>query len=313
LARLLIYASTVLLLLNVGRTAECGILLDRVVAVVNNEAITWSELYMAMEFELTKNMRSIPDEEKGEIFRENEDSFLESMIDVKVQLQKAEKLGIKVRNQEIESAIQSIKDKYSLEEEEFLEAIRQEGFTPQKYMKMLREQITIRKLIEREIRDKINVTDEEVNKYIEEKNLEDGVQYRLRQIFFRLPEPDNEEQEDALRDKIEMVKKKLDEGADFALLAAQYSDDPSARTTGGDLGLIEKNILSKEFVSALKGLEPGQASSPFRTPQGVHILKLEAKKDARQVIFEKRFNEEYKSWLKGLRAKSFIDIRLQQP
>jgi peptidyl-prolyl cis-trans isomerase SurA len=289
-------------------TSAAGVMLDRVVAVVNNEAITWGELYRAMEFELSRNMRKVSDEEKRKIFNENEAAFLESMIEVRLQLQEAERLGIKAGEKDVKAAIDNIKVKYALEEEEFLRVIREEGFTHEKYMEMLREQITIRKLIEREIRNRIQITEDDVRNYMKENNLREGVLYRLRQIFFSLPE--DEEQEDALSGKIDAIRIKLKEGEDFALLAARYSEDPAARSTGGDLGLIEKENLSEEFVSALERLEPGQVSGPFQTSQGMHFLKLEEKKDARQAIFEMRFEEKFTNWLKGLRSRSFIDIRL---
>jgi peptidyl-prolyl cis-trans isomerase SurA len=303
-------ASALLILLLTAGGASAGTVLDRVVAVVNKEAITWSELYTAMEFEVSKDM-STPrpsEEQKREIFQENKASFLESMIDVRLQVQEAEKLEIKVSERDVESTIDNIKMKYSLDEETFIKAIRAEGFTPEKYRKKLREQILVGKLVDRKVRQRLKVTDEDVGEYLRANNLKDGVLYGIRQIYFRLPR--GEDGLKALGAKTDMIQGLLEKGEDFGLLAAKYSEAPSASATGGDMGFIPKENLSAEFAAALEGLKPGQASRPFRSASGVHIIMLEGTKDVRQTLMEERFQKQFRSWLKGLRARSFIEIRL---
>ena len=109
------------------------------------------------------------------------------------------------------------------------------------------------------------------------------------------------------------------QGEDFAELARQYSED-ATRSAGGDLGFIEKGILAKDFSIALSSMKQGDVSRPFWSDRGMHILRLEemaapkssaeVKADAKMVLQEKLFAEKYRAWIKSLREKSFIDIRL---
>jgi|Deesub1362A_J573_1020465.scaffolds.fasta_scaffold00073_97 peptidyl-prolyl cis-trans isomerase SurA len=278
--------------------SSAGVVFDKVVAVVNNEAITWSELYKAMEFQLAGKLQALTDEQKRDVFKKNEVAFLEDMIDFKLQLQEARRLGIKVTDADVDNAIENIRRKYSMDEEEFKRALEQEGFTLKEYRRMLSEQIMIGRLVEQEVRSKI---------LIDEGDMEGKEEfYRIRQIFFRKPEDGNE---DALREKIAAVVEKLNSGEDFATVAREYSEDPTAKA-GGELGFVKKSQIAREFVDALEGMKPGDISQPFWTDRGVHIIKLEEVRSVREDLLEERFQKEYRSWLRGLREKSFIEIRL---
>ena len=118
-------------------TPYASILLDRVVAVVNKEVITWSELYKAMEFESTTQTRNLSDEERRKLFKENEDSFLENLIDMRLQLQEARNLGIDVNQHEITETIDSIQKKYSMTQADFTESLKKEGLSLEEYRKRL--------------------------------------------------------------------------------------------------------------------------------------------------------------------------------
>lgn len=284
--------------------SRAGVMLDKVVAVVNNEAITWSELYKAMEFELSRQMKALSDEQKREIFKENEVQFLESMIDLRLQLQEAKKLGITVSEDDVNSAIEGIKSKYAMDEETFMDSLKKEGFSLDNYRERLREQIVIGRLVDREVRGRILINDDELNRQSAES---DNGLYRIRQIFFRMSE--GEDGREALGQKISMVMEKLNSGEDFSELATEYSEDPSAEA-GGDLGFIEKRLLSGELLKTLEEMSPGDVSAPIWTEKGVHIIKLEEVRRARDIAREKLFDSEYRAWLKGLRRKAFIEVRL---
>jgi parvulin-like peptidyl-prolyl isomerase len=101
----------------------------------------------------------------------------------------------------------------------------------------------------------------------------------------------------------------LNAGADFASLARKYSDDPLA-ATGGDLGLVQKSKMAREFAVAIEGLSPGQTTQPFRTENGIHLLKIEEIRGLREVLTEERLEEAYSDWLRSLRERALIEIRL---
>jgi len=280
-------------LLASGASAA-GIMLDRVVAVVNSEAITWGQLYKAMEFELSREGKSLSVEQKKAIFEESEAIFLENMINTKLQLQEAEKLGVRASDREIDAAIQGIKDKYSMTQEQFASAIKAEGFTVEEYRGKLREQIVIGKLLDLEVRSRIYISKEELG------GAAGDAFYWLRQIFIKAG-PGAEEKAGA-------AMAEIDSGADFAEVVRRYSDDRSS--VDGDLGFVQKGKMSGEFANAVENLSPGQTSRPFATSGGIHIIRVEQVRGAREVLTEERFMEAYADWLRGLREKAFIEIRL---
>lgn len=300
-------------------TSESPVLLDRVVAVVNKEVITWSELYKVMEFEATEQVKNLGDEEKAKIFKENEPLFLETLIDMKLQLQEARNLGIGISREEVDEAIENIKKKYSMTDEDFVTSVKKEGFTLEEYKKRLAEQILINKVVQYQIRNKIVISDTEVKEYINaNKDLfSGGEKFRIRQIFFKRPDTDIEIK--SLEEKAKVIIQRLKAGENFSELARIYSEDPSGKF-GGEIGLIEKSNLAIEFADALSKMKVGDYSMPFWTEKGLHIIKLEEKisaqniedlkEDVRKKLADIKFIESYKSWIKGLREKAFIEIRL---
>ena len=291
-----------------------GALLDKIVAVVNKEVITWGELYRTMEFETTNEMKSLSDAEKLKVFKENEGAFLERMIDMKLQLQIAKKLNIDASKDEIAEAIEGIRKKYAMDDKEFQESLKKEGFTLEEYKKRLAEQIILNKVVNQEVKNKIVISDEEIMNYMAKKQ---DTEYRVRQIFFKKPDKDFDKE--SMEAKAAEVLQKLKGGESFASLARTYSDDPTART-GGDLGFIKQEYLGKEFLNVLSAMSVGSVSSPFWTEKGLHIIYLEEKIDAQNAaefkeiakrkLLEERFNEGYKIWIRGLREKAFVEVRL---
>jgi peptidyl-prolyl cis-trans isomerase SurA len=294
---------SLVVLASAAGAAFGGVMLDKVVAVVNNEAVTWSELYRAMEFELSGQMQAMSDEQKRAVFKAREASILEDMINKTLQLQEADRLGITASDEDVDGAIQGIRKKYSLDDAALRAALKAEGFTLEQYREKLREQLAIGRLVDREVRNKIIITDDDVKEYTSQN----GDFLRLRQIFLKAP--DGEAGEEALSKKLSEVLGKLEAGEDFSAVASEYSEGPAAGN-GGDLGYLRKGQLAPEFLDALKQMKPGDVSAPFRSDRGVHIIKLEKNRDVRETIMEKRFEAAYRSWLKGLREKSFIDVRL---
>ena len=114
--RLKTFISVLIILVFCG-VSSAAILLDKVIAVVNQEVITWSDLYKAMEFEVSDKIKDIKEEEKRKIFKENEGPFLEVLIDMKLQIQTAKQKGIDAAAEEIAEAINDIKKKYSMDEQ----------------------------------------------------------------------------------------------------------------------------------------------------------------------------------------------------
>jgi peptidyl-prolyl cis-trans isomerase SurA len=229
------------------------------------------------------------------------------------------RLGIEVTPDEVKEAIENIKKKYSLSDESLKESLKKEGFDFDEYKKRIREQIMIGKVINQQVRNKVVVSDEEVKKYIDNKNKDEigDDEFKIRQIFFKKPIDDD--QKKAIEDKTMLIIQRLKQGEDFSALASEYSEDPTGKI-GGDLGYVKKSYLAKEFVDTLSSMKIGDFSMPFWTEKGLHIIKLEdkrtapTKEEAKEAIEKKltenKFLERYENWMEDLRNNAHIDIKL---
>ena len=299
--------------------ANAAYLLDRVVAIVNQEVITWSELYRSMETDAMPGVRKLSEEERMKVFKENEAGFLENLINFKLQLQEAKEFGIRVSDAELKEAIDNIKNKYKMSEIQFQESLKAEGYSFDEYKKRLRDQIIISKVVNQQVRNKVLVTDQDIDAFIRDNKESEGSgeRYRIRQIFFK--KPADAADRARTEERSQTVYEKIMQGQDFGALVREYSEGPN-KNADGDLGFIDKGSLAKEFSTALSEMRVGDVSKPFWTNAGVHIIKLEEKAekkspleirdDARTALNNKLFTELYNAWIKSLRERAFIDIRL---
>ncbi len=309
---------TGLLLLVLSGNSQAAVLLDRVVAVVNQEVITWSELYKAMEAEASPGLKALQGDERRRIFKQNEASFLETLINVKLQLQEARNKGIRVSDEELQEAINGIKKKYTMSDSAFLESLKDEGLSYDEYKKRLREQIIISKIVNVQIRNKIVIDDKDIDRFVSEnkQELEDTESYKISQIFLKKKK---DAENSTIEERAGEILRKLEQGESFADLARQYSEEPSS-SAGGDLGFLKKSQLNKDFLDVISKMQQGDVSKPFWTENGLHIIKLESRtevrskdamrEEAREKLNNKIFTEKYNAWIKSLREKSFIEVRL---
>lgn len=280
--------------------------LDRIVAVINKEAITWGELYRAMEADYGKRMGGMDDSARLAFFKSKEAVYLENLINVRLQLQEAKKIGIIVKDSEAEAAIEGIRQKNNLSPIQFSLELKQAGYSDESYKKTVTEQITISRLVDREVRRKVHVTPEEVKDYLDRNHLPDGPFYRIRQVYFKPPKPEEVEE---LKSKIAQFMAEYNKGGDFAELASRYSENASAEN-GGDLGYLHVSKLSEEINKVVSGMKPGEISRPFQSPLGVHIIRLEDIRTPLNMIEEDRFETVYHDWLRNLREGSLVENRL---
>lgn len=294
--------------------ARASMLLDRIVAVVNKDVITWSELYKSMEFDAVGEIKTMSEADRKRVFRENESYYIETMIDKKLQIQAAKSLDIDASKEEVAEAVGSVKKKYNMSDKAFEESLKKEGFTFDGYRKRIAEQIILSKVVGQQVRSKIVISEQELNEYMEKNK---DASYRIRLIL--LKKTDKGPDFNALEAKANEIYDRLMKGDDFMLLARQFSEDPSARSAG-DLGSIKKEHLSSQFIDVLSTMNVGDISRPFRTDRGIHIIRLEDKMDTSNMgemreamkkrLFEKQFNEAYKSWVRGLRDRAYIEVKL---
>ncbi|HLQ01624.1 MAG TPA: peptidylprolyl isomerase [Burkholderiales bacterium] len=245
---------------------------DRIVAVVNKEVITQYELAERMNRVLKElQRRGTSPPERGEIERQ----VLERLVAEKVQLQFARETGLRVDDLELDRTVNRVAERNKLSLTEFRNTLERDAIRFDAFREELRNEILITRLREREVTSKITVSEGEIENFLLEQSerKDAATEYSIAHILVRVPEQASPEQLEARRARAEEALKRLKDGADFARLAAAYSDAPDA-LQGGVTGWRSQERLPELFVEALAKLKAGEVSNVLRSPAGFHVLKL---------------------------------------
>jgi peptidyl-prolyl cis-trans isomerase SurA len=256
--------------------AQNAVLVDRVVAVVNKDVITYSELSEAVaaaERQLAR--QSTPAPARPVLERQ----LLERLIVDKAQLQMARDIGIRVDDLQLDRAVQRIAQNNGLTLADFRRALERDGVPFDAWRQDLREQIVLNRLREREVNDKIQVSDSEIDLFVEEMKANPArVEFNLAHVLVRIPEQASPEAIAAARARAEKAQAEARAGTDFGRIAASYSDAPDA-LSGGALGWRTPGRLPALFADALRSMKPDEVSDLLRSPAGFHVLKLIGRRD----------------------------------
>ncbi len=297
---------------------------DRIVAVVNNDIITLTDLNKAVSPYIEKiNSAGYSSEKRKEILYKIKKDMLDRMIDQKLTDQEVKRLHITVTDQEVDNAIERFKQAQSMTQEDLEKALKQSGMTLKEYRDKIHQEILRPKLINYEIKSKVIVTDQDIKKYYADHKQEfSGInKYHLCNICIPVDSNASDELKAEQYNKIEKIKKMLDQGKNFRDLAKKYSEVPNA-SSGGDLGTFEIGALSGKIRDAVSELTPGKYTDVILTDNGYQIFYLEDVKtengktfaDVSAQISKKLYKEKaekkFKSWLESLREKSHIKIML---
>lgn len=265
-------ALVLVLIVPLGAAAQRIALVDRIVAVVDKEVVTLSELRERVaETERQLRREGVPLPEPGILERQ----VLERLVLLKAQLQLARDSGIRVDQVQVDRALERIAENNKLALPEFRQALERDGIAFERFRNEVRDQIILTRLREREVDDKIQVSESEIDLYLEERGNapDEGVEYHIAHVLVRVPEQASPDRVEASRARAEKVRADALAGGDFAKLAAGYSDGPDA-LKGGDMGWRERDRLPELFTDAVKTLAPGDVSEVLRSPAGFHVLKL---------------------------------------
>jgi peptidyl-prolyl cis-trans isomerase SurA len=254
--------------------------IDRILVIVNDDVITETELanrLLETKKQLTlEKIKTPPDD----ILRKQ---LLDRMVLERLQLQLAVQTGIRVAESDVDQAIETIARRNNLSEENFLKTLAKSGMDVDAFRAQTRDQLTIQHLLEREISNRVNVTDSEVSHFLEnpQSRADMDVTYNLSHILIGIPESASPEAIQAAKKRADDILRQLKAGADFEQIAVSYSQGADA-LKGGSLGWKKPGELPELFLSALSSLSPGGISEILRSPNGFHILKLNDKRGAAQ-------------------------------
>ena len=248
------------------------VLVDRIVAVVNKDVITYSELSAAVQSaERTLRRQGTPAPERPVLERQ----MLERLILEKAQLQLARDSGIRVDELSIDRAVERIVQGNKMTLADFRRTLESDGVPFDAWRNDVRQQMTLARLREREVDNKVQVTDTEVDLYLEalKSRPTEGAEYNFAHLLVRLPEQASPERIQEARVRAEKALAEAKSGVDFGRVAASYSDAPDA-LQGGVIGWRSHERLPDLFANALERMSPGEISPVLRSPAGFHVLKL---------------------------------------
>lgn len=303
-----------------GETAVTEVV-DRIVAVVNNDVILLSELDKAMiPYEEAIQQRGLAPEDARKMRYRTREKILNDLIESQLTEQKAEELGITVTGEDIDAAIEHMKQSMLYTDEELRQVIAEEGYTMAEYRRQIQSQILRSQLLSREVKSKTVVTREEIEAYYKahyDHPEKEGMQYHLRNIVMRPPASASREEEQATLKVMQSIRQQIESGAPFEEMARQYSQSSFA-ADGGDLGLFALDTMSDRLREVIAELEAGEMSPVIETGQGYQIFYVQEIVDSadvsvdkfaeeiRRKIYKEKLNVRFEAWLTQLREQSHI-------
>ena len=294
-----------------GRAATqpvASVVVDRVVAVVNDEIITLSDLQRE---DLKKSAAA-----------RDEHLVLEDLIDRKLQLAAAKRSGIDVTDPELAEALTDIMKRNSLDRKQFDAELAKDGLTYDQYRSELRDQITLSRVFNKYVRSGLGLDEAELRAYYErnQKVYAQPEEIRVRQIFIKQPENATTSQAAAARERARTAYERARTGEDFVGLVREFSESENA-AAGGDLGFMRRDHALPEIEQATRSLKPGEIAGPLQFADGYHIIRLEevrtpvtpfdrVKDEIQTTLYQQKLDNTYRTWLQTLRSDSHIENRL---
>jgi len=247
---------------------------DRVVAVVNDEAITLHELRTRanmVERQLRSQGTPLPSRDVLE------QQLLERMIIDRVQLQFAKETGLRVSDGDVDAALRRIAENNRMSLADFRAALERDQVVWAKFRDDIRQEITIARLRDREVDNRVVISEGEVDNYLANAATpgagNEGEMVQLAHIVVRVPEAANSQQLARIRERTEQALAQIRRGEDFAKVAAVFSDATDA-LSGGVMAPRAMDRLPTLYSDAAKELKPGESSGILRSPAGFHIIKM---------------------------------------
>jgi peptidyl-prolyl cis-trans isomerase SurA len=256
--------------------------IDRIVAVVNENVVTRRELDEVLRTSLKQLQKQGVQPPEPAVL---EKQLLERIIVNRVQLQLAKETGLTVSDTELDQTLRRIAQENKLSLQEFYSALEQDGISFNKFRDEIRDEIILVRLKEREVNNRINVTEGEVDNFLhaQENSSDNNYEYRLAHILIQLPEKADALKSQAMRQRAEAALGQLQNGAEFGKVAAEFSDAADAMA-GGVLEWRPAAQLTKKFAEILTSMKPGEVTSIIQSPNGFHILKLLDRRNQKDTI-----------------------------
>jgi peptidyl-prolyl cis-trans isomerase SurA len=300
---------------------------DKVVAVVNDDVITLSELEEEAAALYQSVARTNSDKPLIDALAEAREMTLDRMIDQHLIAQRARQYNVSVTEEEVESAFEGMRSKMSLSPLEFRQKLEESGLSENLYRKQLESQILQNKLLSYDVRSKIVITEDMILDYYDENytsRVNEGHYYLLQMGFTWDTSTTDQgkqaiEKQDALQRATRVVKL-VESGKDFRSLAQKFSDLPSAKD-GGDIGSFSLDDMAQVMRDAVAPLKPGEISKVIETPAGYQFFKVlsneknaivvtasyeTVKEEIKEKLYQLKLQEAYSDWVRKLKENAYI-------
>ncbi|MFH0996012.1 MAG: SurA N-terminal domain-containing protein [Pseudomonadota bacterium] len=298
--------------------------IDRIVAVVNNDLISLEDLNIQAKPYLEKinAMGYSPDKQRQMVFKVRED-ILNQMIDQKLTDQEIARYKITASDKEVDNTIERIKQANSLTDETLRQALSKEGVTLEEYRKKTKEHILRSSLVNREIKSKIVITKEDIKAYYDSHPDLYGFEekYHLANVMIKFSEYSDAAVKMQAYQKMRDILQELKAGKSINEVIQTFSDK-TAQVQGGELGTFSLSSLDPKIREALKEMQPGQYSGIIETDYGPQIFRLldkvkttsksleDATAEIENKLYKDVVDQKFSKWLEELRSRSHIKITL---
>lgn len=301
--------------------AEAAVV-DRIVAVVNEDVITLYDIETLMR-PLSQNIKAqrLPPEREMQAVAKLRDEMLSNLIDTKLTEQEVKRYNITVTEEEVENYIRQLKQRRSTTDEQLRALLAEQGMTLEDYRKEIKLQLQRTKLVNREVRSKVVITEADIKAYYEKNKAKygGGTRYHLWNLFVKLPSQASPADREAAQDLLAEVLAELRRGRSFPEIVRLTTERASA-LQGSDLGLFRVEELTPQLREVVRGLKPGQFSAVIESDFGYQIVYIQeiqetaskplaqVEAEIQDILFRERVDDRFSSWLSDLRKRSHIKI-----
>ena len=293
-------------------------IVDRIVAQVNNDIITQSELEQMIKY-LQMDPATGGKVKDNEAMRRQ---MLDALIDRKLAKEEAKRIGITVSDKEVQKAVEEIKQRNKITDDEaFARQLAKDGLTLDQLRQQLTEQLQRDRLIQVMVRNKVKVSEEEVRRFYEEYQRRGGAEGAVRLTVMELPYPagGSDDQKEATRALAEQVFNEVRSGKTMEAIAQKLqAEGKGAKII--DPGYVNPKALDPRFAEFIERLKPGEVV-PVRNPSGFQIIKMvdrkgagpgatfeQAKPQIQSMVMQQEMEKKFSEWVKQLREKALIKV-----
>lgn len=316
--RLLMILITTILIVNASHAKSEEQKLDHLVAIVNDDVITQSELQHAVSLaknQMAKEQMPLP---KEDILRKQ---TLDQLINKKIQLQLAKQAGIHITEKDLDQAIEQIAERYQISLEMLYQQLAQEGLSKKDYRHEVHDQLVMQKLQQQEIVNRITITPQEINTFIQSKDWQKQSsgpkEYHLEDTLVPLSDTPSAEEISRTKEQALTVLNALNQGKKIQEL---ISSIPSLKQE--DLGWRKLDEIPSAFVPKVSQIKAHAIAGPIQTPNGFHLIRLVEdrlldgppttpnQKEIEQLLLQRKFALAMQNWISKMRNQAFVQVHL---